>query len=634
MSCRVMASRAPKGSSSSSTSRRNRNVRSRASRWRIPPLSSCGHASLEPGEPEAVEQGERPRPCLGRSTPSSSLPSIALSSARRHGSSRSFWGMYAATPGRPRRPGRRSWRAPAVGRQQAGQHPQQRALPAPAGSDEADERRRARPSRSTATAAPPARPPKVWREPAATGRSGLGGHSRSLVKAASTSTSSSTSPPPRGRRRSASTPPRPGGPTSAGVVGVPGGEVLGAGPDQVGVELGRGGEQRVGRGRRVGHGLLVAAAVASMNARATLALPVERVLGGGEHRRVPVGDAVGVVDERDGRHVDALLLEADLVPAVEDPDEVVLVPLEADPVVDVADLGEVDRRRDRRRRTSTSFAPAPSRAARRSRRRCGPPGRAGRVMPASASDSRLDVLCWITAATATTGTPSARAGISSSWTVKATSALPPTSSWSGAGVAGLDDLDVEAGVAVPALGLGQVHAAVVGVRASSRARRVTFGRRPVPTSPRRPTRRRPRPASADRRRATRAVRCASRGLQRSGSGDGGRCHGEARRASEPTAANSRADSTATTTTATKMRSTWKLDLRPVDEDAEAPVAGDQLADHRAGDGVGGGDAQAGEERRDRRRHRHDPQHLRRTGAHAPHQLDQLGVGAGQPGRRC
>ena len=90
-----------------------------------------------------------------------------------------------------------------------------------------------------------------------------------------------------------------------------------------------------------------------------------------------------------------------------------------------------------------------------------------------------------------------------------------------------------------------------------------------------------------------------------------------------------------TTTATKMRSTrkfaferWMNTPSPLPPATYSPITA-------PADRVGGGDAQAGEERRDGGGDAHDvggPGAA--VGAHAAHELDQVGVGAGRGRRRC
>ena len=93
-SARVIASRAPKGSSSSSTGRPCSSVRRNATRWRIPPDSAAGRDVLELGQAEALEQRLGPLGAPRRArTPWHSSASAALASASRQGSSRSRWGM-------------------------------------------------------------------------------------------------------------------------------------------------------------------------------------------------------------------------------------------------------------------------------------------------------------------------------------------------------------------------------------------------------------------------------------------------------------------------------------------------------------------------------------------------------------
>ena len=62
---RVMASRAPNGSSMSSTSASWARARARATRWRMPPESSWGRWSAEAAEVDELEQLVGPAPALG-----------------------------------------------------------------------------------------------------------------------------------------------------------------------------------------------------------------------------------------------------------------------------------------------------------------------------------------------------------------------------------------------------------------------------------------------------------------------------------------------------------------------------------------------------------------------------------------
>ncbi len=89
---RVNASRAPNGSSNNSTGFGTRNVRSNATRCRMPPDSWLGQACSNPPSPNRSISSTACACAVARSTPATSAPSVALSIARFHGSSASRWG--------------------------------------------------------------------------------------------------------------------------------------------------------------------------------------------------------------------------------------------------------------------------------------------------------------------------------------------------------------------------------------------------------------------------------------------------------------------------------------------------------------------------------------------------------------
>jgi hypothetical protein len=71
-------------------------VRRNATRWRMPPDSSCGRARSKPSRPNAANSGRaRSRACRGLAPPTRGA-SAALSIALIHGSRRSRWGMRTA----------------------------------------------------------------------------------------------------------------------------------------------------------------------------------------------------------------------------------------------------------------------------------------------------------------------------------------------------------------------------------------------------------------------------------------------------------------------------------------------------------------------------------------------------------
>ena len=96
ISWRVSASRAANGSSRQRTVRPDSSVRANATRWRIPPDSSAGRARSKPPRPKSRSSAAACSRAAPRSTPATRSASAALSTALRHGSSRSRWAMSAA----------------------------------------------------------------------------------------------------------------------------------------------------------------------------------------------------------------------------------------------------------------------------------------------------------------------------------------------------------------------------------------------------------------------------------------------------------------------------------------------------------------------------------------------------------
>ena len=98
ITARVRASSAPNGSSSSISSRSNRKVRIRATRWRIPPESWCGCWSPKPARPNSGSMARARARATARFVPSISWARMALSTTVRQGSSRSRCGMKDTRP--------------------------------------------------------------------------------------------------------------------------------------------------------------------------------------------------------------------------------------------------------------------------------------------------------------------------------------------------------------------------------------------------------------------------------------------------------------------------------------------------------------------------------------------------------
>ena len=142
ISRRVMASRAPNGSSSSRTRAGVRNVRSRARRWRMPPRELRRPGALEAREAEPLEQRARPAPRPPpRRTPATSAPRVALPAPAATAAA----GRAGACKRRPRPADRRATVTDAglrVGTSSPASTRSSVLLPQPLGPDEADDARR------------------------------------------------------------------------------------------------------------------------------------------------------------------------------------------------------------------------------------------------------------------------------------------------------------------------------------------------------------------------------------------------------------------------------------------------------------------------------------------------------------
>ena len=89
-----MASSAPNGSSMSSTSASCASARASATRWRMPPESSCGRRLREVAEVHHLEQLVGARPCArARRTPASFSASSTLPRTVSHGNSAASWNI-------------------------------------------------------------------------------------------------------------------------------------------------------------------------------------------------------------------------------------------------------------------------------------------------------------------------------------------------------------------------------------------------------------------------------------------------------------------------------------------------------------------------------------------------------------
>src|SRR5215813_3773635 len=91
MNSRVMASRAPKGSSMRRSDGSCTRARAMATRCRIPPESSWGYLSSNPVRPTRASRSMARSPERARSRPSTSTGSITLSKTVRHGRSTGSW---------------------------------------------------------------------------------------------------------------------------------------------------------------------------------------------------------------------------------------------------------------------------------------------------------------------------------------------------------------------------------------------------------------------------------------------------------------------------------------------------------------------------------------------------------------
>ena len=129
---RVIASRAPNGSSISSTSASWASARASAPRWRMPPESWCGRFLAKRSEVHRLEQLRRPladdRPCRRRPASSAARRSPATVS---HGNSAASWNISAVRPVDVDRAGRR--------RVEPGDEVEDRRLAAAGRTDEAHE---------------------------------------------------------------------------------------------------------------------------------------------------------------------------------------------------------------------------------------------------------------------------------------------------------------------------------------------------------------------------------------------------------------------------------------------------------------------------------------------------------------
>ena len=160
-----MASRAPNGSSISRTSASCARARASATRWRMPPDSSCGRLSAKPVEVHQLEQLVRPAPGVRlRGTPAQLEASSMLPATVSHGNSAASWNIE-------RRVDRRRSTVPAVGWSRPATRLSSVLLPQP----EAPTRhtnspgcaRRARPGRGRARASGPSPKPSTRRRSAA-----------------------------------------------------------------------------------------------------------------------------------------------------------------------------------------------------------------------------------------------------------------------------------------------------------------------------------------------------------------------------------------------------------------------------------------------------------------------------------
>ena len=128
---RVMASRAPKGSSISRMSASWAKARAIATRWRMPPDSSWGRLSPKPSRWTVWSSWSASAARRFRGTPRSRRARAMLARTVSHGNSAASWNIRATRPRRSMRAGR--------GRVEAGDQVEERALAAARGADEAEQ---------------------------------------------------------------------------------------------------------------------------------------------------------------------------------------------------------------------------------------------------------------------------------------------------------------------------------------------------------------------------------------------------------------------------------------------------------------------------------------------------------------
>src|SRR5215469_14268261 len=105
---RVIASRAPNGSSISSTSASWASARASATRWRMPPDSSCGRLPPKPPSRTVSSSSRASRFRSPRGTPRARSASSTFPAAVSHGNSAASWNIKATLPS--------TWSVPLVGR--------------------------------------------------------------------------------------------------------------------------------------------------------------------------------------------------------------------------------------------------------------------------------------------------------------------------------------------------------------------------------------------------------------------------------------------------------------------------------------------------------------------------------------
>ncbi len=163
---RVSASSAPNGSSRHSTGLPASSVRTKATRWRMPPDSSCGRASSKPSRPKRANSG--------RAAARASLARRAGDAQRAAPRCRARSATAAAGRAGASAPPASARDRPGVGRLQAADELEQRRLAAAAGPDDGDDlagARRAGRRRRARHVAEPRRPRSSATAPAAS-RSG------------------------------------------------------------------------------------------------------------------------------------------------------------------------------------------------------------------------------------------------------------------------------------------------------------------------------------------------------------------------------------------------------------------------------------------------------------------------------